>query len=758
MFSLESLGRIGKYGIDCIIVLCALNSCQYDSRYDIENLKNLDLTVTLFEGGVEFPVGHTGRVTVKKLAAMGGDGMDSFLEGNEDGSYAISYSGEMDLSDRFAELDLASLRTLDGLSFSAKEEVDLGIDESALSIKGFNWYSSGRLSPFSSLPDVDMLPENPRLKVDLPSMYSEINVSESFAINVKAMSRFGEYSIFPKASTELTVEFDLPAKDKLEYSSSDNGISVRIPDWAYVSDISAISPAPASFDPATGIFVFKGPIPERVTVSISRFDISPDKDGCVSGVFEMSGSVITAPTKITLGELKELEEASVEVTASFPDIKAGTLVLSSDLSAEMSGKVDFNLLSSGSIPSGVEYLSEITLEDTRLELNIDAAGLPHLDSGAYELDLTISLPECISPSEIVAKGSLDTQGHFSIDPVDILSIKDIDLSSGTLPTFSASLTGTLRAKSPSIKLDNLADAMTINAKVAIAASDGNVHISGIRARCSQSAEYSESISFGDVPPMFRNEGTCLDLRNSELCIELTGNTGIPLTADLQIVPWLSGKACEGKLSLYGIELPCTPDPSRPVVKSISLGSEELAPLLRVIPDSLQISIRAAVDPKKDCVADPSAEYAVSMNYSLNLPLEIGENFSLCFADTLEVGQELADYMDMATIGLVLDVENTIPLGLELSIDFLDGEGNFLREEIGTSINTGHGNASEASLTHAEILLEKKPEIDMSRLAALRMEYRLNGDGCGDALNAEDWISACLSARLPQGLTLDLREL
>lgn len=108
-------------------------------------------------------------------------------------------------------------------------------------------------------------------------------------------------------------------------------------------------------------------------------------------------------------------------------------------------------------------------------------------------------------------------------------------------------------------------------------------------------------------------------------------------------------------------------------EAITRHVDDLPSLIERLPDRIEVDMnggKVALAQQEATVVMGKA-YKAKANYSVHVPLEVEEGFSILYKDSTEsVGSDLEDY---TAEGLMLKTvaENTIPLGLELSIEAYD---------------------------------------------------------------------------------------
>ena len=102
------------------------SGCKVDEAYTLENLKDIDLKVALFQNGIQLRVADSTDV-FRVDSLMKGTGLDTtgFIKQNEDGSYYISYSDNIDLGESLSDLDLGNAVSFDAID--ASQPISYGV-------------------------------------------------------------------------------------------------------------------------------------------------------------------------------------------------------------------------------------------------------------------------------------------------------------------------------------------------------------------------------------------------------------------------------------------------------------------------------------------------------------------------------------------------------------------------------------------------------------------------------------------------------
>ena len=113
-----------------------LSACTLDKTYDLKP-SDIDMSVTVFEDGLTVPLGSSEKISLGSLINSAGEGVNDFIATGSNGELILSYNGSTSLNDQLAELDLANMAVIDGVSFSEPFTYHIGdFDASNFTIAG----------------------------------------------------------------------------------------------------------------------------------------------------------------------------------------------------------------------------------------------------------------------------------------------------------------------------------------------------------------------------------------------------------------------------------------------------------------------------------------------------------------------------------------------------------------------------------------------------------------------------------------------
>ena len=107
-------------------LISLLSACTTDENYVIDDISDIDPSMTVFENGVTIPLGSTEKISIGALINSAGEYTDQYIETGANGNLALSYDGTVSLNDKIEELDLANIAKIDGVSFSKDFNYHIG--------------------------------------------------------------------------------------------------------------------------------------------------------------------------------------------------------------------------------------------------------------------------------------------------------------------------------------------------------------------------------------------------------------------------------------------------------------------------------------------------------------------------------------------------------------------------------------------------------------------------------------------------------
>ena len=210
-----------------------------------------------------------------------------------------------------------------------------------------------------------------------------------------------------------------------------------------------------------------------------------------------------------------------------------------------------------------------------------------------------------------------------------------------------------------------------------------------------------ALDLGDELDFLKEDGNTITLADPQMEFVLTNPIGVPIDIDLLIsgrdkTGALVGEEIAQTISIHPAEYDEVNDVLSPVETKIFLTTDEnnqkegydnykvesLAKLLAEIPDSISFKVTPIIKKIATHHVDISDSIRLKGAYSVLIPLAF-EELRICYHDTIAGLQssigETSDMLSNISLGLKMDICNTMPLGLRLTMIPLDANDNIIED-------------------------------------------------------------------------------
>ncbi|MBR5103630.1 MAG: hypothetical protein IKV05_02975 [Bacteroidales bacterium] len=618
-----------------------------------------------------------------------------------------------------------------------------------------------------------------------------IDFGQEFKFDVTGMEEFGTVNVIPDGDPEIVVNIMLPNTGMEIVADPEENLVITFPQMLKFRKEALNG---YNYDETKGTITIIGELPSEIRLPIDCLEIAPVKgdDGkyWAGGNFAVSGGVTIPAGSITKEDITALTapECVVGMSAVIPEIRLGTLAMDKPYEKLIEKNFEIGMMSIDDLPEQLVSIDCVEFEDVYFTMNLDATKLPDLGTTTLSLDFEIDLPEMIvldsdnikEGNVLSVRGELDKSGMIVVEPVRIaaLDLSEIDLKD----------------------LENLKDIVTINGKVVLdnIALDINEWL-GKNLEVKVDAGIKDIVIskvLGKVDVQIPAVETSLDLTpykgylkgdNVEItgienlisklniAAEIKTNVGVPLGAKLVITPYSGGNAAEAwstDITLNHSESAADTTYTR---YWLSLDEESMSEdrpqgythihlpvreYLKDMPDSLNIVVEAGSDPSKTCVVEPTQKYVVEAAYSVAIPFEFGDGAAVTYRDTIPEIPEMVEQL-LAMGGLVLtgEVTSSLPFEISMKVNLLDNDGAVIPLDETASVQkiSGCSPDGEHAVTNLYLGLQKKEGTEVEGVSAIELEFNLAAVA-GVPLSDKCFIQASLQALVPEGITVDAKEL
>ncbi|MDE6106792.1 MAG: hypothetical protein K2F84_06830 [Bacteroidales bacterium] len=177
---------------------------------------------------------------------------------------------------------------------------------------------------------------------------------------------------------------------------------------------------------------------------------------------------------------------------------------------------------------------------------------------------------------------------------------------------------------------------------------------------------------------------------------------------------------------------------------------------------MQIELNTVADQSSEMVYDFSVSYTAALDYDFIVPMAFGKDLHLGLSDTIDGLPDLVnEILSKNELHIGGTAWNTMPVDLTLFLTALDAEGKEVPMETAPQrilAGTPEGAAVPTSLDL--VLGDRTGTTAQHPVKALVLRFTLTtGEGNeGVPLKTTSWVRAALKARIPGGITVDLRDL
>ncbi len=561
------------------------------------------------------------------------------------------------------------------------------------------------------------------------------------------VKNFGSFTIIPKGNPEIALSFEIPEIDGINIDSID-GARLQIPEFLKLKSV----PEDFEYDESTNILLVKNVRTAEYKLPIDRIAVTPKIVGgkyVADGQYAVKFTLNLPDERYDIYRLTDAAGEKISVSCNVPAIEAGKVLLD-ELSVAVDEKSRIEVIKASDIPDMVKSVGEIELDGTTADIDLSLKNLPDIGDGKFYVDITAQLPDFIVPSTIGIDGEIK-DGKFSksvqIEKIDFskMDIEKLRSEGGSIGG-DVLVSGSIKAENPSVDINRISQTITGQIVMKIAGKDGKIAIDDIAAKVDYQIDSSLTVDFFKLPDAL--EGCTFDLPDAELVATVVSNLAIPMSAKLDLN--------DGMYDL-DVQFPYSDDPSQ--TKTLeNRYSLDLNPLMSEGKEKLPVRFSMNVTDAKDSHVRPDADYNMDIDLSFKVPVKLGSECSITYADTLDISKNaetVSKLLEKTAVKLFGTVENTMPFSIGVKLEFLSCvNGNYTVIPTAEPVESILANPSGKNEFSVDVRMASGTSLD--DLSHIRFSFTLGADG--SQLSSGDYILIeGLGVKAPEGITLDLSE-
>lgn len=618
----------------------------------------------------------------------------------------------------------------------------------------------------------------------------------------------------PGQNQKILINMDFPQHEVVKVVPlPGEGLKFDFPDMVHFTDATMKK---YNINPSDNVVHYTGDveIPRVMELEIDCVEVAVEKVGesgeyAIMDDLTVTGGICVKGTSLDKQDVDELIAMGIRVEfgAEVPRLAPDQFGMD-EYKVTVDEKVALDKMEI-ELPDMIKSLevNDLTLKDVYLELEVDASSITEI---AGNVDMSMNL-DLHLPSEIKVDGAdqnnvlhisqdVNTDNKIVLDPVHVagLDLSSLEIEDGklTMDAKEVLVKGYVQLKNISIDVDKLEGKdleVTIKGSLSSRGEDGKasdkIALDKINGHVGLEIDpITTTVDLSSLAETLNGDNMSLtiDLNTYWLTLDIETNLDVPVSGTLEIVPWYGGEPAKKEIRTIEMDpakrvddkyrfFVSNLDPSDPesgsryeAYKDYGYINLDLISLLYhkeegskpMIADSLQVSVNAGVDSEKTCTIEPSKDYKFKFDYALGVPLELGEEFAFEYRDTIAaLPDEAAMLLGYASVGLGGKVTSSFPLGMDLQIFPLDSNNDRipLKEGDGKMKIASCNSKGEPVTTKLDFLISGKGS-DLSDMKALELVFTVNSkDAAGVPFGPECFLNLSLSARIPEGVTADLRE-
>lgn len=263
-----------------------------------------------------------------------------------------------------------------------------------------------------------------------------------------------------------------------------------------------------------------------------------------------------------------------------------------------------------------------------------------------------------------------------------------------------------------------------------------------------------------------SENDLLSIYNPKITLKTVGNLGVPIDLNLFMSATNSntGQTSPG-LTDATFHMQAATRPETPITSTKTIDrTNGTDGLFKINPDIINMGYdgRTVIEAGKNHFISKNSQ--LSLDYNMEIPLQFGNDLHISVDTTLENpfgdNLDILDNQEDMSVAINLNVENRIPLNMQIKLEALDANNNSLftvQTDTIMAANTTNGLSTSAALTNTDILLspDQINKLKDTKMFGVSFIVTSNQDVDFVSVQPSDYITIKIGGKINGGVILDL---
>jgi len=408
-------------------------------------------------------------------------------------------------------------------------------------------------------------------------------------------------------------------------------------------------------------------------------------------------------------------------------------------------------------------VDSIILQNTFLKISTKSVGLEASNNKPIGDYITATFTPKGTAAEYYVNGVKSNQWTVRLGEPFIVEIHKIDLS-GDASQLGMDII-------VSIQIPNLGDIMVTEkiktyVEVLLEFTDG-IDFNMVWGKVDYTLDRSDidPINFDGLGDII-GENDVLSIYNPKITLKTVGNLGVPIDLNLfmSATNSTSGVTSPG-LTDATFRMQAATSPLLPITSTKTIDrTNGTAELFKINPDIINMGYdgHTVIETGKNHFIAKNSQ--LSLDYKMEIPLQFGNDLRISIDTTLENpfgdNLDILDNQEDMSIAINLNVENRIPLNMQIKLDALDENNNTLftvQTDPILAANTTDGLSTSAALTDTDITLTPQ-QIGLlkdTKMFGVSFVVTSKQDVESVSVQPSDYITIKIGGKINGGVILDL---